>query len=396
MKNLHIFEKKINSNSKLVPFYKNINDTGEDKYCAPISREWKSIIYFFNNNNNIRNIPNNNINIYYLIKSYFYAFFNQDFIGNKYVSRVYRRKTLNKIFFSKPKIKYTNNKAIVTIYTYNRQIRPLYKNLIKLRGRIRRIIKFIYINTENYKIKNKTIIKIWYVKLMKFRKLLLKVYLNKYKFEKKLLKILKRLIYKTLGINIEFNIINLKKIVYNTDIFTEILALKLKKKKIRLFKATNVILNKARLKKTEDFKERIRIVKRVNRNLLPNKYISLNLSSILTNNEYDLNCLLREIYYTKLNKEDYNIHDIIFNSIKYKLIGGIKLEVKGRLTKRYRADRALHRVDLKGGFKNIDSSFKGLSVMHYLGYKNSNVEYSLYTSKRRIGAYAVKGWIAGK
>jgi len=226
---------------------------------------------------------------------------------------------------------------------------------------------------------------------MKFRKLLLKVYLNKYKFEKKLLKILKRLIYKTLGINIEFNIINLKKIVYNTDIFTEILALKLKKKKIRLFKATNVILNKARLKKTEDFKERIRIVKRVNRNLLPNKYRSLNLSNILTNNEYDLNYLLREIYYTKFNKEDYNIHDIIFNSIKYKLIGGIKLEVKGRLTKRYRADRAIHRVDLKGGFKNIDSSFKGLSVMHYLGYKNSNVEYSLYTSKRRIGAYAVKG-----
>src|SRR6266498_574741 len=102
---------------------------------------------------------------------------------------------------------------------------------------------------------------------MKFRKLLLKVYLNKYKFEKKLLKIL-------------------KKLIYNTDIFTEILALKLKKKKIRLFKATNVILNKARLKKTEDFKERIRIVKRVNRNLLPNKYRSLNLSNILTNNEY--------------------------------------------------------------------------------------------------------------
>ena len=154
---------------------------------------------------------------------------------------------------------------------------------------------------------------------MKFRKLLLKVYLNKYKFEKKLLKVLKRLIYKTLGINIEFNIINIKKIVYNTDIFTEILALKLKKKKISLFKATNVILNKARLKKTEDFKERIRIVKRVNRELLPNKYRSLNLSNILTNNEYDLNGLLGDIYYTKINKEDYNIHNIIFNSIKYNI-----------------------------------------------------------------------------
>ena len=39
MKILHIFNKKIISNYKLPPFYKNINDTGEDKYCAPISRE---------------------------------------------------------------------------------------------------------------------------------------------------------------------------------------------------------------------------------------------------------------------------------------------------------------------------------------------------------------------
>jgi hypothetical protein len=77
-------------------------------------------------------------------------------------------------------------------------------------------------------------------------------------------------------------------------------------------------------------------------------------------------------------------------------MNGIRLEVKGRLTKRYRADRATYRADWKGGLKNTDSSFKNLSVINYLGYKNSNVEYSLYTSKRRIGAYAVKGWIAGK
>jgi hypothetical protein len=31
----------------------------------------------------------------------------------------------------------------------------------------------------------------------------------------------------------------------------------------------------------------------------------------------------------------------IFNSIHYKNIAGIRLEVKGRLTKRYRADRAI-------------------------------------------------------
>ena len=45
-------------------------------------------------------------------------------------------------------------------------------------------------------------------------------------------------------------------------------------------------------------------------------------------------------------------------------MSGIRLEVKGRLTKRYRADRAIFKVKWKGGLKNIDSSFKGLSSVN--------------------------------
>lgn len=30
------------------------------------------------------------------------------------------------------------------------------------------------------------------------------------------------------------------------------------------------------------------------------------------------------------------------------------------------------------------------------GYAKSNVDYSLFTSKRRIGAFAVKGWVSDK
>ena len=90
------------------------------------------------------------------------------------------------------------------------------------------------------------------------------------------------------------------------------------------------------------------------------------------------------------------IYEIIFNSIKYKNMGGIRLEIKGRLTKRYRADRALFKVKWKGGLKNIDSSYKGLSSVNLRGFIKPNVEYLIYTSKRRIGAFAVKGWISGK
>jgi hypothetical protein len=36
------------------------------------------------------------------------------------------------------------------------------------------------------------------------------------------------------------------------------------------------------------------------------------------------------------------IHNKIYDSVGYKNMGGIRLEVKGRLTKRYRADRSIY------------------------------------------------------
>ena len=77
-------------------------------------------------------------------------------------------------------------------------------------------------------------------------------------------------------------------------------------------------------------------------------------------------------------------------------MAGVKIRVKGRLTKRYRADRAVFKFKWKGGLKNIDSAFKGLSSVVFRGYLDSNVEKSLLTSKRRIGSFAVKGWFGGK
>jgi hypothetical protein len=77
-------------------------------------------------------------------------------------------------------------------------------------------------------------------------------------------------------------------------------------------------------------------------------------------------------------------------------MGGARLIVKGRLTKRYRADRAVYKMKWKGGLKNIDSAFKGLSTVQYLGYRDSNVTKSSSVSKRRIGSFGVSTWIGGK
>jgi hypothetical protein len=76
-------------------------------------------------------------------------------------------------------------------------------------------------------------------------------------------------------------------------------------------------------------------------------------------------------------------------------MGGIRLETKGRLTKRYRADRALFKVKWKGGLKNIDSSYKGLSSVLLRGNLRSNLQYTKLKSKTRIGSFGIKGWISG-
>jgi hypothetical protein len=86
--------------------------------------------------------------------------------------------------------------------------------------------------------------------------------------------------------------------------------------------------------------------------LLGNKYKYLNLSFILNNNNNNLSELLNKLYYNiivdyynnNLNKDYFRIYEIIFNSINYKNMAGIRLEAKGRLTKRYRADRAIFKV----------------------------------------------------
>ena len=129
-------------------------------------------------------------------------------------------------------------------------------------------------------------------------------------------------------------------------------------------------------------------------NLLNNKYLNFNINSILNDN--NLSELLNKLYYNiilnnNLNKDYLRIYEIIFNSINYKNISGIKLEAQGRLSKRNRADKSTFRVRLKGRLKNFDSSYKGLSSVNMRGYVNPNLDYSIFTSKRRIGAFAVKG-----
>ncbi len=397
-KNLTIFSKYFNKNKSSTT---NIQSSyvGNYKYFPPVSKEWKDSVYAFNKNN-LKNLPIFDLKINEIIKNYFNLYFKPKFIFNKVLAYKYKYLSLNKIYVSKAEIKHTNNKAILTVYVYNREKISLLKKIKKIKRSFYKKIALLinknskimggFVSSDLY---NKIIKSLLKKELILLRKYKLRLNLNLYKFEEKLLYKLKNLIIKFYNKKVEFNIVNLKSIMLNSEIFTNIFTLKLLDKQVNLLKTMGIMFNKVVLAKTNSVIEKSPVIKGIDFSLIENKFKSLNISSILKNN--DITELYKDLFnisassYNKINKE-------IFNSINYKNVGGLRLEVKGRLSKRNRADRSSFKVKWKGGLKNFNSSYKKLSSVNMRGYVESNLDYSIFTSKRNLGTFAVKGWFSGK
>ena len=227
--------------------------------------------------------------------------------------------------------------------------------------------------------------------------------LNKSKFEEKMLSKIKPLISKLYKKEVEFNIINLKTLYLNSDIFTEIISLKMKNRNNKLLRILKSSLSMIKLPKVNKVKEQY---KKINiKELWINKANSLNINILNNNNYYkdNLNKLLFDIFHNSsyiLNDEKNNnsnlLSDFILNSLNYKNIAGTRLEAKGRLTRRFTASRSVFKIKWKGSLKNIDSSYRGLSSVVLRGHVKPNVQYSLINSKTRNGAFGIKGWVSSK
>lgn len=86
------------------------------------------------------------------------------------------------------------------------------------------------------------------------------------------------------------------------------------------------------------------------------------------------------------------IWDFFFQScLRDKAVHGVKLEAKGRLTRRYTASRSVFKFKLTGSLFNLDSTTKKFSAVNLRGHVRSNVQYTLINSKTRNGAFGVKG-----
>ena len=249
------------------------------------------------------------------------------------------------------------------------------------------------------------------IALISYYKLILS--LNKYKFEDVFLSKLRDLIGKIYNKEVEFNIVNLKAIYLNSDILTQAISLKLRNRDNRLLRVLRSFLSMVKLPKVNVLKERFAYVNI--KDLWVNRVKNLTINSLPLNKDTDsINNLLTGLFKAnvftnslrtantnnkKVSDETLNKSSLLNNVLlllKHKSMAGVRLEAKGRLTRRFTASRSVFKIKWKGSLKNIDSSYRGLSSVILRGHVKSNVQYSIINSKTRNGSFGLKGWISGK
>jgi len=231
---------------------------------------------------------------------------------------------------------------------------------------------------------------------------------NKMKFKKMFISKFLSLVQKIYNKKVEFNIVNLKKMHLNSDIFTQAVSLKLRNRDNKLYRVLKSSLRKVKLPIISKIDERQK---------KPNKdefFVNRIRNSTITTmfnakNSYDpLDNLLLKFFPSADNLEinvvkksstkkcTITLKSYVLRSLKHLNLRGIRVEAKGRLTRRFTASRSVFKMKWKGGLKNVDSSFRGLSAIMLRGIVKSNLQYSSLNSKNRNGAFGVKGWVSSK
>ena len=260
--------------------------------------------------------------------------------------------------------------------------------------------------------------KLYLARLLRFSWAL---YINSLKFKHPLLvSKIKSLVRNLYGKKVAFNVVELKKMHLSSDIFTQAVALKLKNRNNKLFRVLKSSLSKVNLPNVSRLSEKYSkfikedyIANKIRNSSLSamfdNKPLNKTLNITFDNNTNDsLNNLLLGFFpsadileETIKNRSSevklpISINDYVLKNLKHLKLGGVRVEAKGRLTRRFKAQRSVFKMKYKGGLKNVDSSFKGLSAVMLRGIVKSNVQYSLTSSKNRVGAYGIKGWVGNK
>lgn len=263
---------------------------------------------------------------------------------------------------------------------------------------------YFYYAAENYK-------KEWYKYMF-----LLKTY--KLKFTQYYISKLNGLVNNIYNKNITFKFVDLKKMHLNSDIFTQAVALKLRNRDNKLYRVLKSSLRKIKVLAISHIKERrlgqrdisLTLVNKVRNNLIstmlndaghcsPSHLLLDHVSAPHDLSESNQPTDLEDIHPSSDDSRvfvSYEYLRMVFSGLRHMLVRGIRVEAKGRLTRRATASRSVFKMRLKGGLKNIESSFRGWSAIMLRGIYKSNVQYSVISSNNSNGAYGVKGWVGNK
>jgi hypothetical protein len=324
------------------------------------------------------------------------------------------RYSANKIYAARAELNHTNTKLYITLYIYNKQKSSIERYIRKIttlirfekkvvggkpmwkpnhKNRLLHILKnkffmfrkwnmaffkpmnnlvrylLVKLRKKHYRPYNRPYNRLYIIPRYKFR-LLKKVSrlkrilfnsiklinFNKSKFNSLNLYLrnlgLISLIEKLYNKKVEINLVELKSIHLNSDIFSSAVALKLRDRKNKAVR----ILRKAVL-------QMVRIP---------------DLHTLITFDD---------------NMETMNKNNII-NTIKQQVVSGVRFEASGRLTRRLTAMRAVFKYRYAGSLKNIRSSFNHRSSTMLRGYVKANSQYTLINSKTRNGTFGLKGWVS--
>lgn len=113
---------KLKNKQNLSKHYRKGNEIAQTRHYPPANKEWFNSIYAYNKNT-IKLLPVADKVTLRLLKSYFnlYSFKLERSVKSSRVRRRLRRLSTNRILISKPELKHTSSKVVITVYVYNRQ-----------------------------------------------------------------------------------------------------------------------------------------------------------------------------------------------------------------------------------------------------------------------------------
>lgn len=270
-----------------------------------------------------------------------------NYINSKLVKNLYSDILEVKIFF---------NKLIINIHLYNREKIWIIKKLKFLK--IKEKYNIISINIYRELLKKKLFFYNYYIS---------KLFFNNYKFNTHNLLKLKKILNFLFNKKIILRFSSIKYVHTNNNLLLKFLAKKINLRNVTVLKLLRKSIQYANIAKINFLLKIKKINTHINNRLYNNMKLFINKKKIINNN-------------------------LFFGSSNIHLLG-LKLEAKGRITKRLKASRSLKKIKNKGSLINVYSSINKNSTPHFKGYEKSNINFVKHNNYNILGTYGLKFWI---